>query len=288
MLRYKLQMHHWADSAILIKRPHQGSALIDQTDYLCLVITEEPPKKSVVQYYLGTFLVQEHYLTMEDLRQWIINGEERRILSWLMYGELLFDRSFSLKHLIQQLNCFPSHIRKIRVCAEFSYFLRCYKQAKDDLSHGQVLDAFHHVMSLLNHWARTIILKSGHYPELTVWEQIKDINTGVYRMYEELVSNSESVEKRLELILLGAEFTIISNIRENAQFILELMTQGEKKVWTYHDLITQPEVRKYRIDIPVLLEKLTQKQIIERTIWMSKENDGNAYYAYIFAGEEVV
>src|SRR5690606_40421365 len=60
--------------------------------------------------------------------------------------------------------------------------------------------------------ARLAIIKNGHFPEITVWNQVKKIEPEIHKLYEELVNSEEGLEKRLELLFLASDVLIHSYI----------------------------------------------------------------------------
>ncbi|KMR35055.1 hypothetical protein EY05_14905, partial [Staphylococcus aureus] len=72
----------------------------------------------------------------------------------------------------------------------------------------QYLDAYNHVVHALHHLARLAIIENGFHPEITVWNQVKQIEPEIFKLYEELLTSEESIEKRLELLFLASDFLI--------------------------------------------------------------------------------
>ena len=79
------------------------------------------------------------------------------------------------------------------------------------------------------------------HPEVTVWSQVKVIEPAIYKLYEELLSSEEPIDKRLELLFLASEFMIHSRTKDGSRHILEVMSQ--KDHWTIQELHEQEELQ---------------------------------------------
>ena len=84
---------------------------------------------------------------------------------------------------------------------EFTKLVLRYSEAKDFLKRGSFLDSLYSVHQSLHHSARLAVLEIGETPKVLLWEQVKEIDSSVYRLYEELLTSSEPLDKRIELFL---------------------------------------------------------------------------------------
>ena len=96
---------------------------------------------------------------------------------------------------------------------EFSLFISKFIQSKEYLAEEHYLDAYSNILESLHHWARIVIIEENHYPELTVWRQVRLINPGVDKLYEELTLSSETLRQRVELVILACEFSVMSKMK---------------------------------------------------------------------------
>ncbi|PMY00971.1 hypothetical protein C1Y18_34915, partial [Pseudomonas sp. MPR-R5A] len=87
----------------------------------------------------------------------------------------------------------------------------------------------------LHHLARLTIIENGFHPEVTVWNQVRQMEPEIMKLYEELVQSHEPLEKRLELLFLASEFLIHSRTRLGANHLLDIL--ADKEVWTIQDII---------------------------------------------------
>ena len=75
----------------------------------------------------------------------------------------------------------------------------------------------------LHHLARLAVIENGLFPEVTVWSQVKKIDPAIYKLYEELITSDEPLEKRLELLFLASEFFIHNRTHDGARHMMDLM-----------------------------------------------------------------
>src|SRR5690606_23208325 len=139
------------------------------------------------------------WISKVGIENWILTGENRNIIQWILYGEIIWDKDGYLQGIRNQLTEFPKLFREKKLFREFSLFLRRYLQAKEYSTSGHYLDAYSNVLEALHHWARIAIIEKGFQPEVMVWNQVHDINVGIYKLYEELILSDESLDKRVNL-----------------------------------------------------------------------------------------
>lgn len=122
---------------------------------------------------------------------------------------------------------FPADLREHKLLVEFSLFLRKYLQSKEYILDEHLLDAYNNILEALHHWARIVIIEDGYHPEITVWRQIRAINPGVYKLYEELTMSKETLKQRVQLVLLACEFSVMSKWKDAAR---RLFKSSEKTI----------------------------------------------------------
>ena len=144
---------------------------------------------------------------------------------------------------------------------EFAKLIRHYLEGKVCFEETNYLDAYNHVVESLHHLARLAVLDKGLYPEVTVWSQVKQIDPEIYKLYKELITSEESIQKRLELLFLASEFLIHSRTADGARHIISVMEK--KDFWTIQELHEQEELRNYSVDLEVFIEFLISKGYIQ-------------------------
>lgn len=246
---------------ILINKRDDAANMTDTFDSVLLIIVKEGEQPIFTKHYLyGETKMVMHIVTEKRLRKWLFIGSNRKLVDWIFYGKVLFDRNEFLYKLRSELQEFPFHGRKIKTGIQFSKLIRRYLEGKEFFERGEYLDAYNHVVDSLHHLGRLSVIDSGLYPEVTVWSQVKKIEPAVYKLYEELVMSNETLEKRLELLFLASEFLINSRTHDGAQHILEVMLT--KASWTIQELHDHEELSYYSTDLEVFVEYLIDKGYI--------------------------
>jgi len=259
-----------------IDNPYRYNPLIDGLDLLLLAVMErDDPERRVEHVRADGKRVQLRSMTPEVLEQWIAGIDNRSIIPWLVRGEILFDRDRYLEGIKQRLADFPEELRKQKLIAEFAAFLRTNLQAKQDLQDGNVLDAHSSILSSLHHWAHIALIEEGIHPELTVWAQMRHVNPGIYKLYEELTVSPESLEKRVQLVLLACDFHVMSKMRSCCQLLLEVMDSREEP-WSVMELHSHPSLKQLRLDLSLLLQKLVLRGYIREVAVIPPSGDTDA------------
>ncbi|MER1988031.1 MAG: nucleotidyltransferase-like protein [Solibacillus sp.] len=246
---------------ILVNKREEAANVTDTFDTVLLIIVKDADHPIYSKHYTyGDAKTVMHILTEERLRKWIFIGSNRRLVDWIFYGKVMFDRNEFLFKLRSELQEFPFFGRKLKTGIQFSKLIRRYLEGKELFENGYYLDAYNHVVASLHHLGRLSIIDSGLYPEVTVWSHVKRIDPAIYKLYEELIMSNESLEKRLELLFLASEFLINSRTRDGAQHIVETMLK--KSTWTIQELHDHVELSYYSTDLEVFVEYLIDKEYI--------------------------
>ena len=246
---------------ILINKRDDAINMTDTFDSVLLIIVKEADQSIFTKHYLyGDTKMVMHIVTEKRLRKWLFIGSNRKLVDWIFFGKVLFDRNEFLYKLRSELQEFPFYGRKIKTGIQFSKLIRRYLEGKEFFERGDYLDAYNHVVDSLHHLGRLSVIDSGLYPEVTVWAQVKKIEPAIYKLYEELVMSNETLEKRLELLFLASEFLINARTHDGAQHIVETMLS--KSIWTIQELHEHEELSYYSTDLEVFIEYLIEKGYI--------------------------
>lgn len=246
---------------ILINKRDDATNMTDTFDSVLLIIVKEADHPIFSKHYMfGDSKMVMHILTEERLRKWIFIGTNKRLVDWIFQGKVMFDRNEFLYKLKSELQEFPFFGRKIKTGIQYAKLIRSYLEGKELFDKGHYLDTYNHVIASLHHLARLSVIDSGLYPEVTVWAQVKKIDPAIYKLYEELVTSTEAMDKRLELIFIASEFLINSRVHDGAQHIVEVML--EKPFWTIQQLHDHEELSYYSTDLEVFIEYLVEKNYI--------------------------
>ncbi|MGG2198396.1 MULTISPECIES: nucleotidyltransferase-like protein [Paenibacillus] len=262
------RFRHDATVLSVLAVDHQSlySAVTDGFDYLILVVSSQVDRAHQQIHYIKDKLrIQERWITPESLDELILHGEQRNFIFWILKGEILLDRETYLESLRHRMLEFPAELREHKLLIEFSKFLRSYTQSKDYLAEEHLLDAYNIILEALHHWARIVIVEAGYHPEVTVWSQVRMINPGVYKLYEELTLSKETLKQRVELVLLACEFSVMSKMQRCCKPLLNLLASREE-AWSVQELQQSPGLSDVRNELPLLLNKLVKKSLAKEVV----------------------
>lgn len=247
----------------LLEKKTKTNPPTDNFDFTFLVVTEEHEAGWSVSHYefKGKSAV---VFTIEEsrLRHRRETEMQSRLISWVMDGEIVYDQNHYSEKLKQELLSFPKEDRERRMATGFAKLIRSYGEAKGLNERKQYLDANHAIDETLHRLASLSIIEEGYRPENMLWNQVKKIDLEVYKLYEEFASNEETMDKRINLLLIGIEFAVARRAESCARHLLRIM-KGEKKRWAIDELIFHPEIEDYAFDLSYMVEYLTAKGILE-------------------------
>lgn len=247
---------------LMVQKKQKLSHITDSFDEILLVLVKEADQPLFIKHY--TYYDKKaamHIITEAQLQEWLLLGTNRKIFEWLHEAKIIFDRNEYVANLKTELREFPFNGRKIKMGLEFAKLIRRYVDGKALFEGHQFLDAYNYVVHSLHHLARLAILENGLHPELTVWNQVKQIEPEIFKLYEELVYSEETLEKRLELLFLASEFMIHSRTNIGTVHLLDILNR--KEIWMFNEIMSEEELLPYSVDLGVLLEYLIDKHLIE-------------------------
>lgn len=273
---------HFADSyrdepnvvgLAVIENPYPYNPLIDGLDSLVLVVAEGNKARNETEHVqIAGQRVMIRTIDSISLNEWLAGGENRNIIEWLVRGEILVDRDGYLSSVRERLLQFPETMREQKQFTEFTGFLRTYLQAKQDLLDGNLLDAYSHVLTALHHWAHIVLIEEGRHPELTVWKQLKRVHPGIYKLYEELTVSPETLEQRVQLVMLGCEFSIMSKMKTSCALLFKILGSREEP-WSIAELQSHSSINVLHVDLSLVLQKLVKREYIREVAVMNELGD---------------
>lgn len=258
-------------SIIFVQNEQSPGSLTYGSDAIVLIVREccleegQPASsltESIAHYVLDNHLVQEHMMSLSELERLIKISDDRNYICWVLQGEILLDRETYFEDFKKRLLQFPMHDRKQKLFAEFSYFVQSYLRSRQYLSMGHVLDAYSSIMEALHHWARILLYEEGQYPEIMVWNQVKQINLGIYKLYEELTLSKETLEQRVQLVILACEFSVMTKMGACCSLLFDLLKSREEP-WSLNELQEHEDIKEHSVQIPLILRKLANKLLIK-------------------------
>lgn len=273
---------HFADSyrevpgvigLAVIENPYPYNPLIDGLDSLILVVVEEETARNETEHVqIEGLRVMIRTIDSKSLNEWLAGGENRNIIEWLVRGEIFVDRDGYLSSVRERLLQFPDTMREQKQFTEFAGFLRTYLQAKQDIMDGNLLDAYSHVLTALHHWAHIVLIEEGRHPELTVWKQLKRVHPGIYKLYEELTVSPETLEQRVQLVMLGCEFSVMNKMKTSCALLFNILETREEP-WSIAELQSHSSINVLHVDLSLVLQKLVKREYIREVAVLHELGD---------------
>ena len=247
---------------IIIEKTKNALPVTDTFDSVLLVITKGTSRPMGVKHYeYEDKKVSLYTVTDMKLKEWLLLGTNRRVFEWVINGILVFDRNEYIINLKEELISFPIKERSLKIGLEFAKLIRRYQEGKAFFETKHYLDAYNNVLHALHHLARLAVIEQGIHPEVTVWNQVRQIEPHIYMLYKEVVESEESLEKRLELLFLASDFLLHSRAKKGGKHLIEIL--GEKEgPWSISEIMEHPELSVYSVDLEIMLAFLVEKQIV--------------------------
>src|SRR5699024_4369287 len=247
---------------LLVNKRDEDDPDTDMFYAILLIITSDESTPIYTKHYATEDgIAAMHVISNRQLKKWLIVGSKRKVIDWLFNGVVYFDRNEYVENLKKQLRANPYLGQDIKMGLELSSLVRAYMEGKKFYEQRNYLDAYHHVVNSLHHLARLAVIEKGLFPEVKVWNQVKKIDPAISKLYKELVTSEESLEKRLELLFLASEFFIYNRTEKGATHILSIMS--EKELWEIQELHEQEELQLYSVNLEVYVEYLVKRGFIK-------------------------
>lgn len=246
----------------IYKKPHIP-AITNNFDIILLVIVYDIEKEPTIlkHYQFEDVKIALQIVSDQQVKEWLLLGSNRKIVEWIHVGKILFDKNDYLFNLQNELKAFPIYEREIKTGIEFAKLIRRYWMAKGFFETEQFMDAFNHTIHSLHHLARLAIIEKGLHPELTVWNQVKQLDPEIYKLYEELTTSEEPIEKRLELLFIASEFLIHSRTFSGTKHLKKILKMQPD--WSMNEIKSHPDLTYYGTDLNLMIEYLVNKEVIE-------------------------
>lgn len=249
-----------------------GSLLHDFELLILAVCDELPETKLAVEHCTnGDVHYQLLYIDRRDLRRWVTTGENQEVIHCFLQGDIIWDVRGELARLRDEIIFFGKEIREQRKFIEFSKFLKMYIEAKRYNYDKDFLDAYYSVLQALKHYARIELIDQGILPENCVWEHVRSLNSVVYKLFDELTDSKETLEQRIQLVLLACEFTAMSRMADCCSILLRILS-SRKEAWSVQELVEHPELVQIKEEVPLIVRKLVYSSLIKEVVSHSKDS----------------
>lgn len=254
-----------------------NGSLLHDLELLILVICETVgPSDNYIEHFInGSTQYQMRYIGIEELKHWAVAGDRREIVRCFLRGEVIWDVRGELAALREELKHFGDGMREARKLKEFAKFLRNYVEAKQFAREHDFLDAYYRGIQALKHYARIELIDHGLAPENCIWEQLRDMNTVVYKLFNELTDNKETLEQRIELVLLACDFFLMSRMEDCCAVLLKLLG-SRREAWSIKELIDRPELAHVKEELPMVIRKLVYRSLVKQTAYSRGERYGDS------------
>ncbi|WP_165999582.1 nucleotidyltransferase-like protein [Bacillus sp. Cs-700] len=248
---------------LVIEKTKPFHPLTDNFDVVLLIIVQDNEKPWFVKHYdFEGKKAAMHVVSEEQVNEWLISGSHRRLVAWLVNGKIIFDRNEYIAGVKERIRDFPYEERTRKIGVEFARLIRRYTEGKELFASRQYMDAYNFILHALHHLARLSVIEHGFHPEITVWNQVKQIEPEIFKLYTELLSGEDPLDKRLELLLLANDFSLSSKSKNATVHIRKVMNE-RSNAWTYQELMEEEQLKEYGIDLGALLEYMIEKGLVE-------------------------
>ena len=248
---------------LVIEKTKPFHPLTDNFDVVLLIIVQDNEKPWFVKHYdFEGKKAAMHVVSEDQVNEWLISGSHRRLVAWLVNGKIIFDRNEYISGLKERIRDFPYEERTRKNGVEFARLIRRYTEGKELFASRQYMDAYNFILHALHHLARLSVIEHGFHPEITVWNQVKHIEPEIFKLYTELLSGEDPLDKRLELLLLANDFSLSSKSKNATVHIRKVMNE-RSNAWTYQELMEEEQLKEYGIDLGALLEYMIEKGLVE-------------------------
>ncbi len=244
------------------ENPEKLPSITDGFDILLIIVTHDHTYYNYTYHYIRDGLrIQERWFSVASVEKSTDTRKHQFLFQWILKGNILIDHDNYLEGFCHRMLEFPNEIREKHLLIEFSVFLRRYLHSKECLVNEHILDAYNSILEALHQWARIVVIEEGYHPEITIWRQVRIINPGVYKLYEELTMSKETIKQRVQLVLLACEFSVISKMERCCKIIIRIIATGSG-TWNIDSLTNHPDLQQVKSELPLLLNKLALKKLI--------------------------
>ncbi|MFC3800288.1 nucleotidyltransferase-like protein [Cohnella sp. GCM10012308] len=247
---------------LLVKNLEGSPSFIDGMDRLILALYDDgyiEGKASAEHWKWGDMTILVRRSTPERMSAWIAGAAHwQPFFQWLNNGEVLLDRDGYLANTRNKLDRWPEQLRERRLISEYSRFLGAYLQAKQNLKDQHAMDAYTNILAALNHWAHIAVIEETLHPEPSLWEQVRRVNPGIFKLYDELTSSGETMEQRVNLVILAVEFAVLTKMKSSSSLLLRIL-QSRPEPWSLSELQNHPALSGLHLELSPLLRKLAHR-----------------------------
>lgn|GEM_PF-6701174 len=234
----------------------------NQPDTGFLVLSDSLEPGAYTEDYQGTGV----FFQIMSPTAWMDRMENRASdedMAMVFSAQLLFDRAGQMDRILKKIQAQRQDLMKNFMFREYSNILDCFAHCSEYYRQGSNLDAYKYLMDSMVHWARLILYQNGQLPGRELWSQVKKYNIGVYKLYEELITGCEPVEKKIELMQLVYANMILARSHIYTGPLLDYLSRA-KEPKSYQEIVREGNFKGMDIQLNLVLEKLVEMKILKR------------------------
>lgn len=251
-------------------------SLLHDFDLLVLVVCSNfgsSPQITIEHCVSGKLHYQLMYLGKNDIRNWAMAGLNREIVQCFLRGAVIWDDEGKLQSFRQDILNFGQKMQEQRKLNEYAKLLRTFVEAKKYAQENDLMDAYYRIVQALKHYASIELIEQGILPESSVWEQVRPINSVAYKLFDELTDNNETLEQRIQLVLLASEFSVMSKMEDCCSLLIHILG-SRKSAWSFQELIEVPDLVYIKAELPMLLRKLVYRSLVREVTIQLQNGQG--------------
>lgn len=240
------------------------SSLLQDGQLLVIVVCDTPSEEEVsIEHYSNhSTHYQILYVAREQVERWVIAGQQQELMHYFLHGEIIWDVDGELATFHAQVASLGEQWQAWRKLKEFSQLVHFYGQAKLGEERQVLMDTYYNLLHALKHYAAIELIElSGELPGVHVWDQVSTMNSTSYKLFEELVHSTETLEQRIQLALIAIEFSVTSKMSECCRPLLKILGQ-KKNGWSIEELMNHDELQFIKEDLPTLIHLLVQRSVV--------------------------
>lgn len=235
-----------------------------------IVIQTKLPDEAYASHWLDD--VDGHVILVSRLSEQelleVSDLEHHDVKRLIPLGKIELDRTGHVE-TIKRIMLGRTPMQEQVVLSRFAHFIEAYVHGKRYLEMGHVWDAYTSVLTALKAWGSLTIAEHGEEDEIGLWEQVKRLSPGVFKLYEELATSNETVLQRVELVLLACEFSITTKMNTCGEPLLRILREHKQGI-SLEQLLEIEELNLIYSQLPMLMDKLTKSHYVYKQTQVSK------------------
>lgn len=201
------------------------------------------------------------FMNKDEMNKYLYLKTESDPFYCLIKGDIIFERKDLISKSREKIEDYLYTNKEKALGVTFSMVVMNYKNAKDLFHLNNYLDSYSKLFKTIEGLAEFVMIKQGDAFEGFNISELKQIDLEVYKLYEELVTNEESIEKRLELILLAVGYIVAKELKLGAKHLFDVIE--EKETWKFNELFHHPGLIDYGLSLGFLLDYLSEKNAVD-------------------------